>query len=93
MKSKTKGTKGQVSSDIQNLFDYINSNVITSNFTQEIADTIVNIKNDKKVRAAYMTYEMRLKDLRNEAFYDCKINIIFYSPCVSAALVFVYSKG
>ena len=50
--------------------DYINSNVITSSFTQEVADTIVNIKNDKKVRAAYMTYEMRIKDLRNEAFYE-----------------------
>ena len=66
----TKGTKGKVSSDIQSLFDYINSNVITSDFTQEVADTIVNIKNDKKVRSAYMTYEMRMKDLRNEAFYE-----------------------
>ena len=66
----TKGTKGQVSSDIQSLFDYINSNVITSSFTQEVADTIVNIKNGKKVRSAYMTYEMRMKDLRNEAFYE-----------------------
>ena len=66
----TKGTKGKVSSDIQSLFDYINNNVITSNFTQEVADTIVDIKNDKKVRSAYMTYEMRLKDLRNEAFYE-----------------------
>ena len=66
----TKGTKGNVSSDIQSLFDYINNNVITSSFTQEVADTIVNIKNDKKVRSAYMTYEMRMKDLRNEAFYE-----------------------
>ena len=66
----TKGTKGKVSSDIQSLFDYINSNVITSDFTQEVADTIVNIKNDKKVRSAYMTYEMRMEDLRNEAFYE-----------------------
>ena len=66
----TKGTKGKVSSDIQSLFDYINNNVITSSFTQEVADTIVNIKNDKKVRSAYMTYEMRMKDLRNEAFYE-----------------------
>ena len=66
----TKGTKGNVSSDIQSLFDYINSNIITSSFTQEVADTIVNIKNDKKVRSAYMTYEMRMKDLRNEAFYE-----------------------
>ena len=65
-----KGTNGKVSSDIQSLFDYIDNNVITSSFTQEVADTIVNIKNDKKVRAAYMTYEMRMKDLRNEAFYE-----------------------
>lgn len=63
----TLGTKGDVSPDIQSLFDYINSNTITSNFTREVADTIVEIKNDKKVRDAYMTYEMRMKDLRDEA--------------------------
>ena len=66
----TKGTKGRVSSDIQSLFDYINNNIITSDFTKEVDNTIVNIKNDKKVREAYMTYEMRMKDLRNEAFYE-----------------------
>ena len=63
----TFGTKGDVSADIQSLFDYINSNTINSNFTREVADTIVEIKNDKKVRDAYMTYEMRMKDLRDEA--------------------------
>lgn len=63
----TLGTKGDVSPDIQSLFDYINSNTINSNFTREVADTIVEIKNDKKVRDAYMTYEMRMKDLRDEA--------------------------
>ena len=63
----TLGTKGDVSPDIQSLFDYINSNTITSNFTREVAETIVEIKNDKKVRDAYMTYEMRMKDLRDEA--------------------------
>ena len=44
----TLGTKGDVSPDIQSLFDYINSNTINSNFTREVADTIVEIKNDKK---------------------------------------------
>ncbi len=63
----TLGSKGDVSPDIQSLFDYINSNTINSNFTREVADTIVEIKNDKKVRDAYMTYEMRMKDLRDEA--------------------------
>lgn len=64
------GTKGNISPDIQSLYDYINNNAITSDFTQEIADTIIAIKNDKKVRNAYMTYEMRMKDLRNEAFAE-----------------------
>ena len=66
----TTGTKGNVSSDIQSLYDYINNNAVTSNFTQEIANTIINIKNDKKVREKFMTYEMRMKDLRNEAFAE-----------------------
>lgn len=68
----TLGTKGDVSPDIQSLFDYINSNTINSNFTREVADTIVEIKNDKKVRDAYMTYEMRMKDLRDEAHAEGK---------------------
>ena len=69
----TFGKKGNVSSDIKSLFEYINKNLVTSNFTQEVANTIVDIKNDKKVRKEYMTYEMRMKDLRNEAFYEGKI--------------------
>ena len=68
----TLGSKGDVSPDIQSLFDYINSNTINSNFTREVADTIVEIKNDKKVRDAYMTYEMRMKDLRDEAHAEGK---------------------
>ena len=63
----TLGTKVDVSPYIQSLFDYINSNSVTSKFTREVADTITEIKNDKKVRDSYMTYEMRMKDLRDEA--------------------------
>ena len=66
----TLGTKGDVSTDIQSLFDYINSNTVTSNFTREVADTITEIKNDKKVRDSYMTYEMRMKDIREESLAE-----------------------
>lgn len=52
------------------LFDYINSNTVTSNFTREVADTITEIKNDKKVRDSYMTYEMRMKDIREESLAE-----------------------
>ena len=66
----TLGTKGDVSPDIQSLFDYINNNTVTSNFTCEVADTITEIKNDKKVRDSYMTYEMRMKDIREESLAE-----------------------
>lgn len=66
----TLGTKGDVSPDIQSLFDYINSNTVTSKFTREVADTITEIKNDKKVRDSYMTYEMRMKDIREESLAE-----------------------
>ena len=52
------------------LFDYINNNTVTSNFTREVADTITEIKNDKKVRDSYMTYEMRMKDIREESLAE-----------------------
>ena len=66
----TLGTKGDVSPDIQSLFDYINNNTVTSNFTREVANTITEIKNDKKVRDSYMTYEMRMKDIREESLAE-----------------------
>ena len=66
----TLGTKGDVSPVIQSLFDYINNNTVTSNFTREVADTIKEIKNDKKVRDSYMTYEMRMKDIREESLAE-----------------------
>ena len=66
----TLGTNGDVSPDIQSLFDYINNNTVTSNFTREVADTITEIKNDKKVRDSYMTYEMRMKDIREESLAE-----------------------
>lgn len=66
----TLGTKGNVSRDLQSFCDYINSNIITSKFTDEIDKTIVNVKYDKKVRKEYMLYEIRMKDLRNEALAE-----------------------
>lgn len=50
--------------------DYINNNIVTSEFTDEIAKTIVDVKYDKKARKEYMLYEIRMKDLRNEALAE-----------------------
>ncbi len=69
----TLGTKGSVSKDLQSFCDYINSNVVTSEFTDEIAKTIVDVKYDKKVRKEYMLYEIRMKDLRNEALAEGRL--------------------
>ena len=59
----TTGTKGSVPQELQSLYDYINTKLTNSDFTRNIADTIVEIKNDKKVRQDFMTYEMRMKDI------------------------------
>lgn len=63
----TLGTKGTIPKDLQGFYDYINSNVVNNNFTKDIADTIVELKQDKKVRLAYMTYETHLRDAQYEA--------------------------
>ncbi len=62
--------KGSISKDLQSFCDYINSNIVTSEFTDEIAKTIVDVKYDKKVRKEFMLYEIRMKDLRNEALAE-----------------------
>ena len=71
----TLGTNGSVSKDLQSFCDYINNNIVTSEFTDEIAKTIVDVKYDKKARKEYMLYEIRMKDLRNEALAEGKVNI------------------
>ena len=43
---------------------------MTSEFTDEIAKTIVDVKYDKKVRKEFMLYEIRMKDLRSEALAE-----------------------
>lgn len=63
----TTGTKGTISKDLQSFYDYINNNIVNSSFTKHIAETIVEIKKDKKVRLAYMTYETHLRDAQYEA--------------------------
>ena len=66
----TLGTRGSISKDLQSFCDYINSNIVTSEFTDEIAKTIVDVKYDKKVRKEFMLYEIRMKDLRSEALAE-----------------------
>lgn len=66
----TLGTKGSISKDLQSFCDYINNNIVTSEFTDEIAKTIIDVKYDKKARKEFMLYETRMKDLRNEALAE-----------------------
>ena len=68
--TKYTGTKGTVPQELQSLYDYINTKLATSDFIQNIADTIIEIKNDKKVRQDFMTYAMRMKDIHNAAFAE-----------------------
>ncbi len=53
--------------DLELNYDYVNNNIVSNDFTKNIAETIVELKQDKKVRLAYMTYETHLRDAQYEA--------------------------
>ena len=66
----TKGTHGKVSKDIKSFFEYVNKHIVTSEFTQEIAEEIVQIKGDEKARLEYMSLKTFVQDNRYEAYSE-----------------------
>ena len=66
----TKGTHGNISKDIKSFFEYVNKHIVTSEFTQEIVEEIVQIKGDEKARLEYMSLETFVQDNRYEAYNE-----------------------
>lgn len=62
----TLGTHGNITKDVKSFFDYVNSHVITSDFTQEIDEEVAEIKHNKKARDEYMLWEAMKTDLKRE---------------------------
>ena len=66
----TKGTHGNISKDIKSFYDYVNNNIVTTDFTKQIDDEISYLKLDTKVRREFMIMEARLLDERREGIAE-----------------------
>ena len=62
-----KGTHGPASDILKSFLRYVDDHIVTDEFTQELQDELLHVKNDPKARRDYMKYEMNIKDIRNEA--------------------------
>lgn len=58
------GTHGDVTAHTKNFLQYVREHIVVDEFTGEIDNEIMRIKNDKKLRGEYMKYEMNLHDER-----------------------------
>ena len=68
----TKGTHGDISKDIKSFYDYVNNQIVTTDFTKQIDDEISYLKLDTKVRREFMLMEARLLDERREGIAEGK---------------------
>ena len=59
-----KGTHGNVTAHTKNFLQYMREHIISDDFTKEIENEIIRIKQDKRLRGEYMKYEMNLHDER-----------------------------
>ena len=68
----TLGTHGNITNDVKSFFEYVNSHIITSDFTQQIEKEVNEIKHNKKVRDEYMLWEAMKTDLKREGHAEGK---------------------
>jgi len=57
-----KGTHGKISTELKEVFEYMNTKIVNNNFTEKIDKALEESK--KKWRTDYMTMEMKLYDER-----------------------------
>ena len=69
----TKGTHGNISTDIKSFYDYVNNHIVTTDFTKQIDDEISYLKLDTKVRREFMLMEARLLDERREGIAEGEV--------------------
>lgn len=70
----TVGNHGDITNDLKSFFEYVNKEVITSDFTKQIDEEVTDIKHNKKVRKEYMLYEAMKMDIKREARAEGELN-------------------
>ena len=56
----TKGSADDVSDDIKNFLNYVDSGIISGDFVQQLDDAVTSVKTNEKARLNFMTYQMAL---------------------------------
>lgn len=77
----TVGNHGNITNDLKSFFEYVNKEVITSDFTKQIDEEVADIKHNKKVRKEYMLYEAMKMDIKREARAEGELNANLNSIC------------
>ena len=63
----TKGTVNDVSSDIKAFLNYVDSGIISGRFVKQLDNAVNAVKNNKKARMDFMTFQMYLLEHEMEA--------------------------
>lgn len=62
----TKGTIDDVSPDLKNFLNYVDSGIVAGNFIQRLDDAVNSVKSNEKARLEFMTLEMYMKEREME---------------------------
>ena len=63
----TKGTVSDVSPELKNFLNYVDSGIIAGNFVQKLDDAVNSVKSNEKARLEFMTFQMYLKERELES--------------------------
>ena len=80
----TKGTLNDISQELKNFLNYVDSGIVSGTFIQELDNTVQNVKTNQKARLNFMTYQMALleskldgrKEGRAEGIESVALNMI-----------------
>lgn len=62
----TKGSIDDISPELKNFLNYVDSGIIAGNFVQKLDDAVNSVKSNQKARKDFMTYQMALLESKLE---------------------------
>lgn len=72
----TKGSVDDVSPELKNFLNYVDSGIVAGNFVKKLDDAVNSVKFNEKARLDYMTYEMALLDRELQGREEGRIEMV-----------------
>jgi len=63
----TKGSIDDISPELKNLLNYVDSGIVAGNFVKKLDDAVNSVKSNQKARLEFMTFQMYLKERELES--------------------------